>query len=277
MLRIGYHVSVAGGVCLAFERAQELGCTCMQLFLSNPRGWEMKHIGEAEALCFKSKQKGTGIEPVAHMPYLPNVASPRKSVYDHSVDALRETVARCELLGIRRLVAHMGSHLGEGKEAGMKRAAEAIASACGKTETVRLLLENEAGQRNSMGSSIEDLLQLRELSGVDGVGFCLDTCHLFAAGYDIRKREVVDDIFRGVGLEHVGAVHMNDAKYGLGSHLDRHENIGFGHIGAKGFEGFFCNDEIRSKPIVLETPGMHAGVRELALARKLAQGKKGRG
>ncbi len=277
MLKIGYHVSVAGGVSFAFDRAQELGCTCMQLFLSNPRGWEMKETEDAEVCAFRSKHNRTGIEPVAHMPYLPNVASPRKSVYSRSVLALRETAERCELLGVRKLVAHMGSHLGEGKQEGMKRAAEAIAWACSKTEKVALLLENEAGQQNSMGSSVEDLLQLRELSGIDNVGFCLDTCHLFAAGYDIRDPEVTDDIFRSIGLEHVGAVHMNDAKHGLGSHLDRHENIGFGHIGANGFKSFFCNDDIRSKPVVLETPGMHAGARELALARKLVQGNGKRG
>ncbi len=254
MLKIGYHISVAGGISLAFDRAEGLGCGCMQVFVSNPRGWEIKKLDERDAGSFRSKRKSTGIEPIAHMPYLPNLASPKEDVYAKSKEALAGTLERCNLLGIRYLVMHLGSHLGEGTERGRERVADAINEAAGRRGDVTMLLENEAGQRNSVGSMLEELTAIHGMVDGKGVGFCLDTCHVFAAGYDIRRRDVAKEVADTLGADRILCLHLNDAKYPLGSRLDRHADIGFGHIGRKGFETFFRATGLADKPMIMETP-----------------------
>lgn len=254
MLKLGYHVSVAGGISLAFDRAQELGCDCMQLFVSNPRGWETRKPDAKDASSFRARRKGTGIEPIAHMPYLPNLASPREEVYAKSRKALAETLEHCNLLGIRYLVMHLGSHLGEGIEKGRERVADTINEAEGRRGNVIMLLENEAGQRNSVGSRLEELTAIHDMVDGKGVGFCLDTCHVFAAGYDIRRRDAAKEVVDTLGADRIRCLHLNDAKYPLGSGLDRHADIGFGHIGRKGFETFFRATGLAGKPMIMETP-----------------------
>lgn len=279
MLRIGYHVSISGSIDLAFDRARDIGCTCMQIFLSNPRGWEMKELGEEEAERFRAKGRGFGISPVfAHMPYLPNLASPKESVYSKSVEALSDAVKRCEILGIEYLIVHLGSSLGTDEEAAFERVAESVRSAGKAAHGTRILLENEAGQRNSVGSKLEELVALYNRIGIRNLGFCIDTCHLFAAGYDIGRREVADEIAGTLGGSRIGAIHLNDAKHPLGSRLDRHENIGFGRIGREGLETFLGCDELREKPIIMETPtSTRISVRsELKLVGKMLGGLGGK-
>lgn len=270
MFRIGYHVSISGSIDLAFDRAREIGCTCMQIFLSNPRGWEAKELSAEEITRFRAKGKSFGVSPVfAHMPYLPNLASPKAQVYKKSAETLVDTAKRCELLGVEYLVTHLGSNLGTDKEAALGRVVEAVHRACVASPNTCVLLENEAGQKNSVGSKLEELVQLYGEINMKNVGFCADTCHLFAAGYDVRKGEVVEEIISILGKSRIHTLHLNDAKYPLGSGLDRHENIGFGHIGRAGFEVFLKHREIREKPMVLETPGHHSGEAELRLVRKI--------
>ena len=273
MLRIGYHASISGSMDLAIDRANEIGCTCVQIFPSNPRGWAVKELAENEAAEFRKKQRAFNISPVfVHMPYLPNLASPKEDVYDKSKEAMIEALNRCNVLGARYLIVHLGSHLGSGAEAGRERVANAVNEMEKHAGNVTILLENEAGQRNSVGSKLGELVEIYNNVGHKRVGFCLDTCHVFAAGYDISKPEVAREVVETLGVERIHCLHLNDAKYPVGSGLDRHDNVGYGHIGRKGFETFFSVPGVKEKPMVMETPlveDRQGAEAELALVRRL--------
>ncbi|MEM0440237.1 MAG: deoxyribonuclease IV [Candidatus Caldarchaeum sp.] len=263
---LGAHVSISGSVAMAVDRAVELGCTTFQIFTRNPRGWTYTKLKQTEVSEFREKFAKAGYKvAMAHMPYLPNIASPKKLIYDKSVKSLAAELERCGLLGIDLLVVHIGSHLGAGIEKGINNAANAVNTALRKVDNkVIVLLENMAGQRNSCGSKFEDISQiLRKIEQPERVGICLDTCHLLAAGYDIRNVEAVERTLnqfdRVIGLEKLKAVHLNDSKGGLGSGLDRHEHIGHGNIGDEGFRAFINHRVIRDKPMVIETPEDEAG------------------
>lgn len=280
MLRIGYHVSIAGGMDLAFDRAMAIGCTAMQVFLSNPRGWGAKELTVEEAGEFRRKGRKFGASQVfAHMAYLPNIASPNEFAYRKSVEALEFSLRRCNLLGIKYLVTHLGSHLGMGKELGFRRATEAICRMEGAVGNVSLLLENEAGQRNSIGSTVEDLAELRarirDRARRIRIGFCMDTCHLFEAGYDIGREEVLSKIFEVIDPDDVHVIHLNDARYPLGRALDRDENIGRGYIGKAGFETFLNCPAVLGKPMIMETPSRNLGEdrRQIRLVESLVRGR----
>lgn len=256
MEKFGYHVSVAGGIDLSFGRAISIGCTTMQIFLSNPRGWEIRKIEDNEKERFSNELKKEMISPIfVHMPYLPNVASPKEDIRKKSVMAIKETVKRCDELGIEYVITHLGSHLGEGKQLGIRNAIDSINDAS-VSRRVKILIENEAGQKNSIGSDLEDVAEIYDGIGPGRNGICLDTCHLFAAGHDIRKPEVLDRIENIIGFENVPVLHLNDAKYELGSGKDRHENLGNGFIGKEGFDRFFSYGKTRGKSIIMETPEM---------------------
>lgn len=263
---LGAHVSISGSVSMAVDRAVELGCTTFQIFTRNPRGWTYTKLKQAEVNEFREKFAKAGYKvAMAHMPYLPNIASPKKLIYDKSVKSLTAELERCGLLGIDLLVVHIGSHLGAGIEKGINNAANAVNTALKKVDNkVIVLLENMAGQRNSCGSRFEDILQiLQKVEQPDRVGVCLDTCHLLAAGYDIRTVEAVEktlnEFDQVIGLDRLKAVHLNDSKGGLGSGLDRHEHIGRGNIGEEGFKAFINHRAIKDKPMVIETPEDEAG------------------
>jgi deoxyribonuclease-4 len=278
MLRIGYHVSISGRIDLAFDRAREIGCTAMQVFLSNPRGWGAKKLSAEEISAFRLKSRSFGISPtLAHMTYLPNLASTNEFAYKKSLEALDFTLGRCRTLGIKHLVTHLGSHLGKGREVGFARIISALKSSESIAKQMSILLENEAGQRNSIGSRIEDLSELRTIIADEvpdlNIGFCIDTCHLFEAGYDVRKRDVIGEVFDALGRRNIKAIHLNDARYGLGRCLDRHENIGEGYIGRKGFAEFLGFEFIRRLPIIMETPvrGPDIDRQQIALVKRLAK------
>ncbi|GBC69489.1 putative endonuclease 4 [archaeon HR01] len=258
---LGAHVSIAGSIDLAVDRAVDLGCTTFQIFTRNPRGWRYTKLKEKDVVAFREKLDRQGFKVVmAHMPYLPNIASPKKLIHAKSVQSLVAELERCGQLGIGMLVVHVGSHLGAGKEAGIAKVVEACQTGLSKVgNDVKILLENMAGQRNSCGSRFEDLSKILEgLGDSDRVGVCLDTCHLHGAGYDISGEEAVEKTIEEfdniVGVKHLKAVHLNDSKGALASGLDRHEHIGLGNIGLKGFEAFINHKYVRDKPMVLETP-----------------------
>ncbi len=201
------------------------------------------------------------IDPaVSHMPYLPNLASPNKSAHLKSVNALIAELDRAGKLGVRFVVTHLGSHMGAGKEVGYTQIIEACNRALSIVQNnVRLLLENTAATKNSMGGTFEDVSRI--IDGIDQqsrIGICYDTCHGFAAGYDSRTPEQLDTTLKQldavIGLNRLNLVHLNDSKGKLGSHLDRHEHIGLGHIGNKGFRTILHNETIRELPLILETP-----------------------
>jgi deoxyribonuclease-4 len=276
---LGFHVSISGSIDLAVDRALEAGCTAFQMFTRNPRGWKFKPLGGEEVASFVEKRKKAGFERVVvHMPYLPNLASPLKLVARKSRDSLAAEVGRCGELGVDYMVAHIGSHLGKGSMVGVRMVVEACTEALDanpKSGTI-ILIENMAGQKNCVGARFEELKMI--LDGVgkkDKIGVCLDTCHAFAAGFDISTKTGVEDTLRlfddTVGLDRMKVVHLNDSKAPLGSNLDRHEHIGMGHVGEKGFRAFLGHEEIRRLPLLMETPqdGRRTDPEELAVVRRL--------
>jgi deoxyribonuclease-4 len=278
MVKVGVHVSIAGSLDLAVDRAKDAGCDVFQMFSRNPRGWAYKPLSDEDAALFRSKVKTTGIIPVDHMPYLPNLASPKPEIYEKSVGTLTTELDRCGRLKIPYLVTHLGHHLGDGIAGGRMRVIKAISEALGKSDNdVVLLLENTAGEKNSVGSSFEHIRAIMdELTFPDRVGVCFDTCHAFAAGYELRTeeglRETLAQFDDQVGLGHLRVIHLNDTKGDRGSGLDRHEHIGMGFIGEDGFRRILHNKTFSSLPLVCETPvderrddrGNIGKVRELA-------------
>jgi len=259
-MRIGFHVSIYGSVDNAVDRAAELGCNTFQIFTRNPRQWRSAKLNAETAKAFYDKVKMHQIAPVfAHMPYLPNLASPRDEIYEKSVNSLITELERCRQLKIPYLVTHLGSHLGAGMESGFTRLINGINQALSYTgKDVTLLLENTAGTRNSMGSSFEAIQHIIErLTHPERVGLCLDTSHAFAAGYDLRTEETVkrtiikiDEI---IGFEKLKLVHLNDSKGDINSRIDRHEHIGMGMIGEEGFRSILSS-KLGELPLIMETP-----------------------
>ncbi len=280
MVLVGCHVSIAGSIDLSVGRAREVGCDTFQIFSRNPRGWKAKDLDPASVDAFRRSLSASGLGPVVdHMPYLPNLASPDDEIYEKSVAALTGELRRCALIGIPFLVTHLGHHRGAGTEAGQERVIAAVDRAFDDAgaDSVMLLLENTAGEKNSVGSTIADLGRILDGIGMEGkIGICFDTCHAFAAGYDLRTAEGVDAVFGEIGdligLGRLRVVHLNDSKGDLGSGLDRHEHIGLGSIGEEGFRHILRYPAIRSLPLICETPvderrddgGNIAKVRELA-------------
>jgi deoxyribonuclease-4 len=280
MVRIGVHVSIAGGLDRAVDRAVERGCDVFQIFSRSPRGWRAKDLSSDEVDRFRTKMEVSGTAlAVDHMPYLPNLASPREEVYSRSVDLLMAELDRCQRLGLPYLVTHLGSHLGSGWETGKKRIVDALDAALSDANRdVMLLLENTSGTKNSMGSSFEEIAAIIDAVGTSSfrVGVCLDTCHLFTAGYDLRTKgdlhSTLEQFDQFIGLNRLKLVHLNDSRGTFGSRLDRHEHIGLGEIGIEGFREILQNEFLRGLPMILETPvdkrrddaGNLKAVRELA-------------
>ena len=260
-LLIGFHVSIKDSLSSAFDGATELGCTTFQIFTRNPRGWKFKPLDEEEVSSFLERRRQTSFKfVVAHMPYLPNLATPVKALMRKSRSSLGEEVKRCDSLGIDYLVAHIGSHMGKGTMVGVRNVAEAcdeaLEESTGKTV---LLLENMAGQKNCVGARFEELRLILDLvKKRKRVGVCLDTCHLLAAGFDMTSKEAVErtmSLFDElVGLKEIRVVHLNDSKGPLGGALDRHEHIGLGQIGREGFRAFLHHDSVTELPLLMETP-----------------------
>lgn len=260
-MRVGIHVSISGSIDLAIDRALERKCDTFQIFTRNPRGWKFKDLSEEDVKNFTRKLADSGMAPaVAHMPYLPNLSSPKEDVYGKSVETLTAEVHRCGLLNIPYLVTHLGSHLGAGMELGYRR----IIDACNKTlseveNDVIILLENTAGTKNSMGGTFEDIRYIIDrVEQKRRVAVCFDTCHAFAAGYELRTEralsetlELFDEV---IGLDLLKIVHLNDSKGDLGSRIDRHEHIGLGFIGEEGFRTILRDETIKQLPLILETP-----------------------
>ena len=278
MVKVGVHVSIAGSLDLAVDRAKDAGCDVFQMFSRNPRGWAYKPFSDGDATLFRSKVKTTGIIPVDHMPYLPNPASPKPEIYGKSVETLTAELDRCGRLKIPYLVTHLGHHLGDGMAGGRMRVIKAISEALGKSDNdVMLLLENTAGEKNSVGSEFGHIQAIMdELPFPGRVGVCFDTCHAFAAGYELRTVEGLEETLAEfddqVGIKNLRVIHLNDSKGDRGSGLDRHEHIGMGFIGEEGFRRILHHKAIAQLPLICETPvderrddrGNIAKVRELA-------------
>jgi len=257
---VGFHVSIEGSIDKAVDRALKLGCNTFQIFTRNPRQWMARALTSEETKAFTEKVQVNDVKPVfGHMAYLPNLASSRDAVYSRSVTTLTLELERCRQLEIPYLVIHLGSHLGAGVEFGFTRIVNAIDRAFEVADgSVTLLLENSAGSGNSMGSSFEQLEHImNRLSESEQVGICFDTCHAFAAGYDLRSQKAVEGTLRAfdtiIGIEKLKLVHLNDSKGDLNSHIDRHQHIGAGRIGDEGFRNVL-KSRLGQLPLILETP-----------------------
>lgn len=281
-MRIGCHVSISGGISNAVDNAVERGCTAFQIFTRNPRGWRAKPIDDAEAAAYRNKLARSRIEAsatCAHMPYLPNLSGPNEEPYRKSVDTLKSEVERCHILGIPYLVTHLGSHLGSGEEAGIGRLVAAYTEAVSVGSDVTILLENTAGQKNSVGygfGQLADILNSLEPAGRFGV--CLDTCHAFVSGYDMRTAEAADQTLGefddAIGYDRLRILHLNDAKGDVGCNLDRHYHIGLGGIGYEGLGRVVRTMDRLDIPTILETPidDLRTDIENIQEAKKLLEG-----
>ncbi len=257
-MRIGFHISIAGGFRNVLERAKARSCATIQLFSRNPRGWKYNPLDEEDITLFKRDVETEHITPVfVHMPYLPNLASSKTHLFKLSVDSLIEDLRRSEKIGAQFLIMHIGS--AENKEKGLKLIIEGINRAFAEVEnSIVLLLENTAGRGNELGYRFEQINEI--INGVENrkrLGVVFDTCHAFGAGYDLRTKQSVDKTIKEfdkiIGLESLHLVHLNDSKAKFGSHNDRHWHIGKGEIG-KGMGYVLNHPLLQNKPFIMETP-----------------------
>lgn len=260
---LGGHVSITGGVFKAPERARAAGCDCMQIFSKNQMQWRTRPLSAEDASGFRHKVEEFGIrEAVIHDSYLINLASPDPELLMKSREAFRDELSRADALDVRYVVFHPGAHMGAGEQAGLRKVAESVSWAVkelGSSEVVPLL-EITAGQGTVLGSSFEQLAKMIDLmEEPKRAGVCFDTCHAYAAGYDLRTRtgfaqtmRMMDDV---IGMDRLKALHLNDSKGKQGSHLDRHDNIGKGYIGKEGFANVMNEARFEGIPMLLETPG----------------------
>ena len=260
-MKLGVHVSIAGSIDLSIDRARSLGLNTFQIFTRNPRGWKFSDLKESNIVNFKNKILSENISTVVcHMPYLPNLSSPKEDVHDMSINALSSELERCNTLGIEYVVTHIGSHLGTGLEKGLDRVVKACNTALSNSSNnTMIILENTAGTKNNVGSKFDELKYIFDnVNDKSRIGFCFDTCHAFAAGYDLStSKSVIDTLNKFdqiIGLKYLKVVHLNDSKGELGNGLDRHQHIGRGFIGESGFRELLKNSIIKQLPLILETP-----------------------
>jgi len=262
-MKVGLHVSIAGSIDRSVDNAVAMGCSAFQIFTRNPRGWAAKPLTSEDITSFKEKLAASKIDrlaTVSHMPYLPNLSSPEEDPFAKSLDSLIDEIKRCNKLGIPYIVAHLGSHKGTGDKKGIEKLVKAFTKAVKETSSdVTILLENTSGQKNSVGSDFEQLASiLFQLKPAKRFGVCLDTCHAFAAGYDLRTEKTaaltLEKFEKAIGFEHLKIVHLNDSKGEIGCNIDRHEHIGLGQIGEIGLAHFIKFANSKEIPIILETP-----------------------
>jgi len=277
-LMLGGHVSISGGLSLAPERAKDVTCDCMQIFSKNQMQWKTKPIDLDEVDKFVANSREFGIEEtVIHDSYLINLASPDKALLKQSREAFLDELVRAKHLGVRSLIFHPGAHMGAGEQAGLKRIAESLNWARSEfgSGDVCSVLEITAGQGTVLGYSFDHIAKIISLlDDQKSAGVCFDTCHAYAAGYDVKTRDGYErtfDLFDEIiGLEFLKAMHINDAKVKQGSNIDRHEQIGKGFIGLQGFRNFVNDQRFSKIPMVLETPKGEKGYKqELKTLRSL--------
>jgi deoxyribonuclease-4 len=299
--RIGFHVSISEGISNSVDNALKIGCNAFQIFTRSPRVWAVKPLLEKDIENFRSKLNNNKIDTQSvfvHMPYLPNLSSPSRRLHKKSTDTLIEELRRSSMLGIPYVILHLGSHSGKGIDNGIDQLIKAcniafknyynsslssLVTAVAKDnksegssrikqyKSVTIILENSAGEKNSIGSKFDELgLILDKLRSsysngthhssnkVSSFGVCLDTCHAFAAGYDLRTEnavnETLDKFSTEVGLKNLKVIHLNDSKDKLNSNRDRHEHIGLGKIGKEGFRALLNHKSVKNLPIIMETP-----------------------
>lgn len=278
---LGSHMSIAGGLHMAFDHIRAVNGTALQIFTRNQRQWKIPPLTKVDLDLFAAAWEEWGDYPVAaHDSYLINLASPKEDQAERSRIAFAEELTRIEALNVPWLVTHPGSHLGEGVDAGIERYAANLDRAIEQSRTKKavVLLETTAGQGTNLGSTFEELAAIIAASThPDRLGVCYDTCHTFAAGYDIRTLDTYAQTFdafdRIIGLDRLKFFHLNDTKNDFASHKDRHEHIGQGQIGLDGFRNLMRDPRFADTPMALETPkekDLQDDVRNMETLRKLA-------
>jgi deoxyribonuclease-4 len=275
---IGAHVSTAGGLDKAVERGEERGCESIQIFHQSPRMWRPTRYGEEDFAAFREAIAGSSVQAVViHAVYLINCATKDKELRKKSLTSLTHALRIGDGIGAAGVVLHPGAQKGEALGPSLKRAAKVIAAALKDSEGCPLLLEQTAGHKGLLGRDFDQTAELIELAGAGKrLGLCLDSCHLFVQGYDITDEKhlgaVLDEADAKVGLERLGAVHVNDAAAPLGSCRDRHANIGKGEMGKRGLSAFLSEPRFEGLPATLETPGPNkkgADRKEVLAAKRL--------
>jgi deoxyribonuclease IV len=265
-------MSIAGGLYRAFDAAEATGCDCMQIFVKNQRQWRAAPLSAWQIRAFREARERTGIGPVvAHASYLLNLASPRAVQRRRSIAALVDELQRCEVLGVPYLVMHPGAHLGDGVAVGIERIAASLDAAHARTAgfATTVLLETTAGQGTTIGREFAELAAIiAAVHEPARVGVCLDTCHLFAAGYNLAEAGgyewTINELKRRIGLGRVRCIHVNDSKAPCGSERDRHEHIFKGCLGRAAFARLIGDPRLAAVPKILETPkGVDARGRDL--------------
>jgi deoxyribonuclease-4 len=268
---IGAHESSAGGLHLAFRRGEADGCEALQVFTSFNMRWARRPIRDDELSLFRSEQARLGWPVLSHAMYLANLASPDACLRDRSVQALHRDLAIAETLGLVGVVLHPGSHMSAGADEGVRNVCAALGELHRRTAgfTARLLLENTAGQGHALGATIAELGRIiGGTAGGERLGVCIDTCHACAAGYDLASaagyEAFVDELARHVGLDRVGAFHLNDSLRARGSRVDRHAHIGEGELGRAAFARLVSDPRFARTPGVVETPLEPSGATSFA-------------
>ncbi len=279
MYFIGPHVSISGGVSNAPKSAKALGATGFGMFVKNQRQWTASPYAESDILDFKKRMAADGYtaqQVLPHAGYLINLANPDEDAHAKSMKSLLDELRRCMALGLDRLNLHPGSHLRLiTVEEACGRVAQSINAALSETHGVTVVVENTAGSGGNLGSTFEELRMI--LDGVDDkarVGFCLDTMHAFAAGFDLRTRDgflkTMDHFDRTVGMHHLRGMHLNDSKVEFNSHKDRHESLGSGLLGIEVFRCVMNDARFENIPLVLETPDESLWAQEILQLMEMA-------
>ncbi len=261
-IKFGFHIGISGGITKMPDTAKSLECRTIQIFSRNPRGWEYPPLKKEDAEIVKSKLNEYGIKPVVvHMPYLPNPASPEKDKYQKSVESLITEIKRADMLGAEYVNIHVGKRMDSSIEDALKRVIEAINTTIEKTKNfnIIILLENTAGQGSEIGDRFEHIKTI--IDGIENkkrVAACLDTAHMFAAGYDLRTKQAIkktfDEFDKIVGMKYLKCIHYNDSNSAFASKVDRHWHIGQGEIGKEGMKALITYKRLSHLPFIMETP-----------------------
>lgn len=275
-MRIGAHVSAAGGITNAIDRARAIGGNCLQIFISPPQGWRKTEIADETAAAFKAGMEAYHLGPVfIHALYLVNLATANPELREKSIDALAHALTTADRIGAQGVIYHTGSattRQDDVMDDVVSAMREILNRAPGKSQ---LIIETAAG--TTIGAQFRDVALMRERAGSDRVKVCFDTCHAFAAGHDVRTPASIKAMLKTfdatIGLKHLVVVHANDSKFGLGEGRDRHENIGEGHIGIEAFRALLHAEPLRKLPWVLEVPGFDdkgPDAKNIAILQRLA-------
>lgn len=263
MLVLGTHMSIAGGLNKTAQNVVKMNANTMQIFSRNPRGSNFKNPSEKEVEEFQKIRKEHHFGPIlAHAPYTMNLASAKPEVYEFACDVIREDIQRMDNLGIENIVFHPGSHTGIGTEAGIENIIQGLNQAITESQNIMVLLETMSGKGTEIGVRFEELKTIRDgVNHPEKVGICLDTCHVFSAGYDIvnHLEEILDELDENIGLSYLRAIHLNDSMMPFDSRKDRHATIGEGGIGLEALMKVVTNPRLAGIPFYLETPLDDAG------------------